>query len=68
VTGLEKMEEDPVENKVVKLFEAIQQLQKRIAYLELETIPSTLQEVQDQREEIAQSAVERIKLLALECK
>jgi hypothetical protein len=31
VMGLEKREEDPVENQVAKLAEAIQQLQKRIA-------------------------------------
>jgi hypothetical protein len=45
VTGLEQMEEDPVENQVVKLAEAIQQLQQRIAELELQTVPSTPQEV-----------------------
>jgi hypothetical protein len=45
VTGLEKMEEDPVESQVVKLAEAIQQLQQRIAELELQTVPSTPQEV-----------------------
>jgi hypothetical protein len=31
-------------------------------------VPSTLQEVRDQREETARSVVERIKELALECK
>jgi hypothetical protein len=31
VIGSEKMEEDPVENQVAKLVEAIQQLQQRIA-------------------------------------
>jgi hypothetical protein len=68
VTGLEQMEEDPVENQVVKLVEAIQQLQQRVAELELQTVPSTPQEVRDQREETARSTVQRIKALALECK
>jgi hypothetical protein len=68
VTGLEQMEEDPVENQVAKLVEAIQQLQQRVAELELQTVPSTPQEVRDQREETARSTVERIKALALECK
>jgi hypothetical protein len=66
--GLEQMEEEPVENQVGRLAEAIQQLQQRIIELELQTVPSTLQEVRDLREEIAISAVERIKALALECK
>jgi chromosome segregation ATPase len=68
VTGLEKKEEDPVEHQVAQLAEAIQQLQQRIADLELQTVPSTLQDVRDQREATAQSTVERIKALALECK
>jgi hypothetical protein len=41
VTGLEKNEEDPVEHQVVHLAKAIQQLQQRITYLELQTVPST---------------------------
>jgi hypothetical protein len=45
VTGLEQMEEDPVESQVGKLVEAIQQLQQRVAELELQAVPSTLQEV-----------------------
>jgi hypothetical protein len=68
VTGLEKIEEDPIENQVAKLAEAIQQLQQRVAELEIQTTPSTLQDVRDQREETAQSTVQRIKALALECK
>jgi TolA-binding protein len=48
------MEEDPVERQVGKLVEAIQQLQQRIAELELQAVPSTPQEVRDQREETAQ--------------
>lgn len=62
------MEEDPVESQVGKLTEAIQQLQARIVELELQALPSTSQEVRDQREETTRSAVERIKALALECK
>jgi vacuolar-type H+-ATPase subunit D/Vma8 len=61
------MEEDPMESQVGKLAEAIQQLQRRVTELELQVVPSTQQEVQYQREEIAQSTVERIKALALEC-
>jgi hypothetical protein len=57
-----------MESQVGKLVEAIQQLQARVAELELQAVPSTPQEVQDQREETARSAVERIKALALECK
>jgi hypothetical protein len=68
VTGLEQKEEDPVESQVAKLVEDIQQLQHRIAYLELQTIPSTPQDVRDQREETARSVVERIEASALECK
>jgi hypothetical protein len=40
MTGLEKKEEDPVEHQVAQLVEAIQQLQQRIADLELQTVPS----------------------------
>jgi hypothetical protein len=49
------MEEDPVEDQVVKLVEAIQQLQQRVAELELQVMPSTPQEVRDQREETARA-------------
>jgi septation ring formation regulator EzrA len=66
--GLEKKEEDPVEHQVAKLAEAIQQLQQRITDLELQSVPNTLQDVQDQREATARSAVERIKTFAMECK
>jgi hypothetical protein len=45
VTGLEQMEEDPVESQVGKLVEAIQQLQQRVTELELQAVPSTPQEV-----------------------
>jgi hypothetical protein len=43
--GLEKMEEDPMENQVGSLVEAIQQLHQRIEELELQTVPSTPHEV-----------------------
>jgi hypothetical protein len=66
VTGLENMEEYPVENQVGRLSESIQQLQQRIAELELQTVSSTPQEVRDLREETVRSIVERIKALALE--
>jgi hypothetical protein len=39
------MEEDLVESQVGKLVEAIQQLQQRVAELELQAVPSTPQEV-----------------------
>jgi hypothetical protein len=55
VIGLEQTEEDTVESQVVKLAEAIQQLQQRVAELELQAVPSTLQEVQDQREETSKA-------------
>jgi hypothetical protein len=41
VMGLEKKEEDPVDHQVAQLAKAIQQLQQRITYLEIQTIPST---------------------------
>jgi chromosome segregation ATPase len=66
--GLAQIEEETTESQVGKLTEAIQQLQARVAELELQAVPSTLQEVRDQREETARSAVERIRALASECK
>jgi hypothetical protein len=68
VTGLEKKVEEPVEHQVAQLVEAIQQLQQRITDLELRTVPSTPQDVRDQREATARSAVERIRAFTLECK
>jgi hypothetical protein len=53
---------------VGNLVEAIQQLQQRITKLELQAVPSNLQEVKDQREETTRREVERIKALVLECK
>jgi hypothetical protein len=46
----------------------IQQLQQRIADLELRTVLETPQDVRPQREATARSAVERLKALAGECK
>ena len=68
MNGLEKKDEEPIEHQVTKLAEVIQQLQQRVVELELQTIPQTPQEVHDQWELTAQSAVERIKTLAAECK
>jgi hypothetical protein len=53
---------------VNQLIEAIQQLQQRIADLELRIVPETPQDVRDQREATTQSIVERLKALTLECK
>jgi hypothetical protein len=39
--GLEQIEEDPMESQVAKLVESIQQLQQRVAELELQAVPST---------------------------
>jgi hypothetical protein len=68
VTGLEPKAEDRVMHQVDQLAEAIQQLQQRIADLELRTVPDTPQDVRDQREATARGTVERIKGLTLECK
>jgi hypothetical protein len=66
--GLEPQEEYWVENQVEQLMEDIQQLQQRIAYLEIYTVPSTQQDVRDQREATARSTVERIKYFSMKCK
>jgi hypothetical protein len=68
VTVIEIKAEDQVTKQVDQLAEAIQQLQQRIADLELRTVPETPQDVRDQREATAHSAVDRLKSLALECK
>jgi uncharacterized protein YaaN involved in tellurite resistance len=44
VTGLEQKDEDPLDRRVMKLVEVIQQLKQRVMDLELQIIPSTLQE------------------------
>jgi hypothetical protein len=68
VPGLEKEEHEIVEDQVVKLAEAIQQLQERVTELEIQAVPSTLQEVCDQREEAFKSIVGRIRAFASEYK
>jgi hypothetical protein len=68
MTGLEPKVEDRVEHQVEHLAEAIQQLQQRIADLELRTVPDTPQELRDQREATYRSAIERINALSMECK
>jgi FtsZ-binding cell division protein ZapB len=68
VPGSTQEEHEVVEVQVTKLVEAIQQLQARVMELDLQEVPSTLQEVCDQREETAKSSVERIRVLTLEIK
>jgi hypothetical protein len=52
----------------VKLVETLQQLQTRITNLEAQTIPSTPQEVHDQREETDKNTLIRIRSLTSDCK
>jgi hypothetical protein len=66
--SLAQEELESTEMQVVKLAEAIQQLQARVMELEIQAVPSTLKEVCDQREEAARNVVERIRALASECK
>jgi chromosome segregation ATPase len=68
VPGLAQEEHEAVEVQVMKLAEAIQQLQARITELEIQAVPSTPQEVHDQREEAAKNTVGRIRALTSECK
>jgi hypothetical protein len=68
MSGLAQMEEETIESQVGKIIESIHQLQARVAKLELQAVLSNPEEVRDQREETARSAVGRIKALALECK
>jgi hypothetical protein len=60
--------EDQVTQQVEKIAEAIQKLQQHIVDLYLRAVPETPHDVRDQREATAQSAVERIKALAMEYK
>jgi flagellar biosynthesis chaperone FliJ len=61
--------EEHVPQQVAQLEEVIQQLQQCIADMELCTMPETPQEITDLREATARnSAVGRLKTLALECK
>jgi hypothetical protein len=68
VTGLETKAKDHIDHQIEKLTEAIELLQQRITDFELRTMPDTPQDVRDQIEATAWSAVERIKALAMECK
>jgi hypothetical protein len=68
VTVIEIKAEDQLMQQVEKLTKAIQQLQQCIVDLELCAMPEISQDVRDQREETAQSVVERIKSIAMECK
>jgi hypothetical protein len=52
----------------MNLAKAILQLQARVIESELQEVPSTPQEVHDQREESDKRVVERIRVLASECK
>jgi hypothetical protein len=47
VSGLAQMEEETAKSQIVKLAEAIQQLQERVEELEIQAVPNTPQEVQD---------------------
>jgi hypothetical protein len=68
VPGSIQEEHEAVEVQVTNLAKAIQQLQVRVAESELQEVPSTLQEVRDEREEATKREVERIRVLASECK
>jgi hypothetical protein len=68
VKVLEVETEERVLQQVAQLKEVIQQLQQRIADLELCTMPEAPQDVRDQREATARNAVDKLKSLALECK
>jgi hypothetical protein len=68
VTVVEVQTEEWVPQQVAQLEGVIQKLQQCIADLELRAVPETPQEIRDQREITAHSAVDRLKSLALECK
>jgi hypothetical protein len=55
VTVVEMKVEDRFTQQVEKLVEVIQQLQQRIADLELRAVPETPHDVRDQREATARS-------------
>jgi chromosome segregation ATPase len=61
--GLAQDEDESIEVQVTKLAKAIQQIQTSVTKLELQVVPSTSQEMCDQREEATKRAVERIKIL-----
>jgi hypothetical protein len=68
VTVVEVKTEERVPQQVAQLEEVIQQLQQRIADLELHTVPETPQDVRDLWEAIASNTVDILKYLSLECK
>jgi len=68
VTIIEVQTEERVPQQVPQLEGVIQQLQQRIADLELRIVPETPQDIRDLREETAHNTVGRLKSLELECK
>jgi cell division protein FtsL len=68
VTVIEVQTEEQVPQQVAQLEGVIQQLQQRIADLELCTMPETPQEIRDLREATSCSAVDLLKSFALEYK
>jgi cell division protein FtsL len=68
MTVIEVKTKEQVPQQVAQLEEVIQQLQQRIADLELCTVPETPQDVRYQQEATARSEVDRLKSYALECK
>jgi hypothetical protein len=66
--GLAQEEPQSREIQVGKLTKSIQHLQIRVIELELQVVISTPQEVLNQREEIANSTLGRIRELTSECK
>jgi hypothetical protein len=65
--GLAQEEQESTKAQVVKLGETLQKLQDRITKLEAQTVPSTPQEVRDQREESSKNTVSSIIALTLVC-
>ena len=59
--GLEQEEQQWVEIQMGKLVEAIQDLQAWITELDIQAVPSTPQEVRDQRDEAARGTFGRIR-------
>jgi hypothetical protein len=68
VTIIEVKMEDCLPQQMTQLEEVIQKLQQCITDLELHIVPETPQEIRDLREATAQSAVDRLKMLASECR
>jgi hypothetical protein len=64
--GLAQEGKESVETQILKLTETLQQLQARITELEAQIVPSTPQEVRNQREETTKNTLVRIRSLASE--